>query len=112
MLSIIRADGTVEQQALMQLRSRSGEVDREVTAVVTKIIADVRQDKDEALKRYAQKFDGAAPQKLEVSREEIQKALLAADDDFVRALRRAKENIAAFHERQKQQSFWMPSPTA
>lgn len=110
MLSIIRADGTVEQQALMQLRSRSGEVDREVTAVVTKIIADVRQDKDEALKRYAQKFDGAAPQKLEVSREEIQKALLAADDDFVRALRRAKENIAAFHERQKQQSFLDAQP--
>ena len=110
MLSIIRADGTVEQQALMQLRSRSGEVDREVTAVVTKIIADVRQDKDEALKRYAQKFDGAAPQKLEVSREEIQKALLTADDDFVRALRRAKENIAAFHERQKQQSFLDAQP--
>lgn len=110
MLSIIRADGTAEQQALMQLRSRSGEVDREVTAVVTKIIADVRQDKDEALKRYAQKFDGAAPQKLEVSREEIQKALLAADDDFVRALRRAKENIAAFHERQKQQSFLDAQP--
>lgn len=110
MLSIIRADGTAEQQALMQLRSRSGEVDREVTAVVTKIIADVRQDKDEALKRYAQKFDGAAPQKLEVSREEIQKALLTADDDFVRALRRAKENIAAFHERQKQQSFLDAQP--
>lgn len=110
MLSIIRADGTAEQQAMMQLRSRSGEVDREVTAVVTKIIADVRQDKDEALKRYAQKFDGAAPQKLEVSREEIQKALLAADDDFVRALRRAKENIAAFHERQKQQSFLDAQP--
>ena len=110
MLSIIRADGTAEQQALAQLRSRSGEVDREVTAVVTKIIADVRQDKDEALKRYAQKFDGAAPQKLEVSREEIQKALLTADDDFVRALRRAKENIAAFHERQKQQSFLDAQP--
>lgn len=110
MLSIIRADGTAEQQALMQLRSRSGEVDREVTAVVTKIIADVRQDKDEALKRYAQKFDGAAPQKLEVSREEIQKALLTADDDFVCALRRAKENIAAFHERQKQQSFLDAQP--
>ena len=110
MLSIIRADGTAEQQALAQLRSRSGEVDREVTAVVTKIIADVRQDKDEALKRYAQKFDGAAPQKLEVSREEIQKALLTANDDFVRALRRAKENIAAFHERQKQQSFLDAQP--
>ena len=67
-------------------------------------------NKDEALKRYAQKFDGAAPQKLEVSREEIQKALLAADDDFVRALRRAKENIAAFHERQKQQSFLDAQP--
>ena len=43
MLSVIRADGTAERQALRLLRSRSGEVDREVTAVVTQIIETVRQ---------------------------------------------------------------------
>ena len=77
MLSVIRADGTAERQALRLLRSRSGEVDREVTAVVTQIIETVRQKGDAALKQYAQQFDGVVPAQMEVPKEEIQKALSA-----------------------------------
>lgn len=105
MLNIIRADGKAEQQALSLLKSRSGEVDRKVTAVVTEIIETVRRDGDKALAMYAEKFDGKAPDKLEISKEEIEAALAAADPKFVRALRASAENIAKFHERQKQQSF-------
>ena len=110
MLSVIRADGTAERQALRLLRSRSGEVDREVTAVVTQIIETVRQKGDAALKQYAQQFDGVVPAQMEVPKEEIQKALSTADKDFIGALRRAQENIAAFHARQKQQSFLDAQP--
>ena len=105
MLNIIRADGEAEQQALSLLKSRSGEVDRKVTAVVTEIIETVRRDGDKALAMYAEKFDGKAPDKLEIPKEEIEAALAAADPKFVRALRASAENIANFHERQKQQSF-------
>lgn len=105
MLNIIRADGKAEQQALSLLKSRSGEVDRKVTAVVTEIIETVRRDGDKALAMYAEKFDGKAPDKLEIPKEEIEAALAAADPKFVRALRNSAENIAKFHERQKQQSF-------
>ena len=105
MLNIIRADGNAEQQALSLLKSRSGEVDRKVTAVVTEIIETVRRDGDKALAMYAEKFDGKAPDKLEISKEEIEAALAAADPKFVRALRASADNIAKFHERQKQQSF-------
>ena len=105
MLNIIRADGNAEQQALSLLKSRSGEVDRKVTAVVTEIIETVRRDGDKALAMYAEKFDGKAPDKLEIPKEEIEAALAAADPKFVRALRNSAENIAKFHERQKQQSF-------
>ena len=77
MLSVIRADGTAERQALRLLRSRSGEVDREVTAVVTQIIETVRQKVDAALKQYSQQFDGVVPAQMEVPKEEIQKALSA-----------------------------------
>lgn len=87
MLSVIRADGTAERQALRLLRSRSGEVDREVTAVVTQIIETVRQKGDTALKQYAQQFDGVVPAQMEVPKEEIQKALSTADKDFIGALR-------------------------
>ena len=110
MLSVIRADGTAERQALRLLRSRSGEVDREVTAVVTQIIETVRQKGDAALKQYAQQFDGVVPAQMEVPKEEIQKALSTADKDFIGSLRRAQENIAAFHAWQKQQSFLDAQP--
>ncbi len=111
MLNIIRADGNAEQQALSLLKSRSGEVDRKVTAVVTEIIETVRRDGDKALAMYAEKFDGKAPDKLEIPKEEIEAALAAADPKFVRALRASAENIAKFHERQKQQSFIDTQPS-
>ena len=105
MLNIIRADGKAEQQALSLLKSRSGEVDRKVTAVVTEIIETVRKEGDAALAMYAEKFDGKAPDKLEIPKEEIEAALAAADPKFVQALRNSAANITKFHERQKQQSF-------
>lgn len=110
MLSVTRADGSAERQTLELLRSRSGEVDRKVAIVVTQIIETVRQEGDAALRRYAEQFDSAAPARLEVTKEEIEQALDTADADFVQALRRAKENITAFHARQKQQSFWDAQP--
>lgn len=110
MLSVTRADGSAERQTLELLRSRSGEVDRKVATVVTQIIETVRQEGDAALRRYAEQFDSAAPARLEVTKEEIEQALDTADADFVQALRRAKENITAFHVRQKQQSFWDAQP--
>lgn len=110
MLSFTRADGSAERQTLELLRSRSGEVDRKVATVVTQIIETVRQEGDAALRRYAEQFDSAAPARLEVTKEEIEQALDTADADFVQALRRAKENITAFHARQKQQSFWDAQP--
>ena len=110
MLSVTRADGSAERQTLELLRSRSGEVDRKVATVVTQIIETVRQEGDAALRRYAEQFDSAAPARLEVTKEEIEQALDTADADFVQALRRAKENITAFHVRQKQQSFLDAQP--
>lgn len=110
MLSVTRADGSAERQTLELLRSRSGEVDRKVATVVTQIIETVRQEGDAALRRYAEQFDSAAPARLEVTKEEIEQSLDTADADFVQALRRAKENITAFHARQKQQSFWDAQP--
>lgn len=110
MLSVTRADGSAERQTLELLRSRSGEVDRKVATVVTQIIETVRQEGDAALRRYAEQFDSAAPARLEVTKEEIEQSLDTADADFVQALRGAKENITAFHARQKQQSFWDAQP--
>lgn len=105
MLPIVKADGVKEQELLGALRQRSTEVDKQVTKTVAEIIENVRVNGDRAVEEYTLKFDGKLPSSIEVSREEINDALTEADPDFVTALLNAMENIADFHNRQKQQSF-------
>ncbi len=108
MLPIVTANGKDEKELLRALRSRSGEVDRKVTSVVSEIIENVRVNGDKAVNEYTLKFDGKLPPAIEVSREEINDALTNADENFVSALLNAQENIADFHNRQKHQSFIDP----
>ena len=76
-----------------------------VEGIVADIIQDVRQNGDEALYRYCEKFDGAKLDSLEVSQAEIDEALALVDADFLRILRRAAENIRKFHEKQRRNSL-------
>ena len=78
---------------------------QDVSGAVSRIIADVRQNGDDALKRYGQEFDNAELQTLEVSAEERAAALAAVDADFLEILREAAAHIRAFHEKQKRQDF-------
>lgn len=76
-----------------------------VADVVANIIADVRKNGDEALKRYAREFDGAAADVLEVSAEERAAALAEVDAEFIEILKEAAAHIRAFHEKQKRTDF-------
>lgn len=106
MLDITRADGFAERMLINQIKSRSGETDRKVSAAVSEIIYAVRMGGDEAAREYTEKFDGAVPEKTEIGREEMETALKNSSSDFVYALHKAAENIRGFHERQKQQSWF------
>ena len=110
MIPIVKADGTAEQQLLSALRSRAGEVDKKVTESVSEILDRVRREGDAAVQYYTEKFDGGLPPAFEVDREEINDALTNADPAFVEALLNAQANIAAFHNRQKRESFIDPHP--
>ncbi len=72
----------------------------DVSEIVSGIIDDVRENKDEALFKYALKFDNANLTSLEVSKEEIEKAYNECDEEFKRILNKAAENIKAFHKNQ------------
>ena len=76
-----------------------------VEQIVTEIIADVRTNGDEALRRYCLKFDGAELSSLEVSQNEIDEAVQLVSPEFIRVLELAAENIRAFHSRQVRNSF-------
>ena len=77
----------------------------DVTAIVTDIIANVRQNGDKALYEYCEKFDKAKLDTLLVTPEEIQEAAEAVGEEFLEILRKAAANIRKFHQKQVRNSF-------
>ena len=104
----IYVNGKDDVEFFKTLDQRSGETDKKVTATVTEIIDNVKANGDKAVKDYTVKFDGKLPEYYEVPRDVINDALTEADQDFVNALLNCVENITAFHQRQKSQSFVDP----
>ncbi len=77
----------------------------QVTDVVADILADVKQNGDAALLRYAEKFDHVALSSLEVTKEEIETAMTSIEPDFLAVLEEAAGNIRRFHSQQVRSSF-------
>lgn len=77
----------------------------DVADAVAEILADVRKNGDEALRRYCERFDGAKLDVLEVSAEERAAAMAAVDPELIAILKEAAANIRAFHEKQKRTDF-------
>lgn len=95
------------QDGIPDFTARRAQDTKQAEETVAKIIADVRQNGDAAVKEYCRRFDGAAPDVLEVTRAERQAAFESADPEWIRILKRAAENIRAFHEKQKRTGFFM-----
>lgn len=79
---------------------------------VAAILADVRERRDQAVFDLTKKFDGAdiCAENIEVSEEEIQEAYASADPSLLEILRKAKENIRVYHEKQKRYSWFDSKP--
>ena len=105
MINIIKADGKNEVEFLSKIEERSRNTNNDVTAVVTEIINNVRENGDKAVREYTIKFDGKAPENFEVSKDEIMSAVAECEPEFIVTLKKAADNIRDFHSRQKQQSW-------
>ena len=86
-----------EQRMLFE---RGREVDPEVAASVTAMIADVRKHGDAALREYARRFDGVSLAALEVPAAALHEALTSLAPELRTALEQAADAIAAFHRAQ------------
>src|SRR5436190_22096669 len=78
---------------------KQGLIDR-----VKPILADVKSNGDEAVKRYTLQFDKVAIDSLEVSQEEIDDATRLLPSALRKAIDTAAENIRRFHEKQCMQT--------
>ena len=74
--------------------------------VVDRILADVRREGDDALRRYTESIDGVALDDLLVSENELYDGLQLVDQSIVDALKTAAARIEAFHRRQLRQSWF------
>ncbi|MGR5146166.1 histidinol dehydrogenase [Photobacterium alginatilyticum] len=73
-----------------------------ITAIVSDVIAGVRQRGDKALLELTEKFDKIRPESIKVSNLEVEAAAERLSDEMKQALKQAYDNIATFHKAQKQ----------
>ncbi len=82
-----------------------GEIKSDVGPVVADIIAKVRARGDEALREFADRFDGGAPESLEVTPEEMAAAVRQTDPALLAVMKESVQNIRDYHSRQVRSSF-------
>ena len=73
----------------------------QLNATVNGVLNDVRENGDEAVKRYEEKFDHASLASLEVTDDEKTEARHLVSKDLYDSLVLAHDNIVKFHESQK-----------
>lgn len=90
---------------LADLVARQTVATQDVASAVQKIVEDVKNQGDQAVKEYTATFDGVQLTDLKVTDEEKQAALSQVDEQFLKVLKQAKQNIQAFHQKQLRQGF-------
>src|SRR5699024_2665454 len=76
------------------------------------IVEDVTKRKDQALFEYTKKIDKTDlnSNNIRVTEEEIQEALNTIDPKLLEVMKKAMKNIRAYHEKQKQYSWFDSQP--
>lgn len=105
MLREIRKTETKQLRAYLD--SRNTDISSDVLLKVNEIIRDVKENGDDALRRYTKDFDGVELSSFRVSQKDIDNAASQCKKEFVTAMEKAAHNIIAFHERQKMNSYLM-----
>jgi len=85
-----------------EILSRPTFDNKQLLKQVGKILQDVRQKGDTAVKKYTKKFDGIALRKMQVDAKEIKKAEALISFELKQAIDQAYANILLFHNTQKE----------
>ena len=86
MIRIAKGDRAYCEAFIQSLKARVSENDRSVEDKVAEILKDVRDNGDEAVRRYTMKFDGWAPEKAEITKEEIDALTADCDPAFIASM--------------------------
>ena len=101
MMKIMKYNG----QRADELLNRAEETKKDVTAVVSEILENIRKGGDKAVLEYCEKFDGVRPGTLLVTDAEVEAAYQAVEPELIATMELAAANIERFHKQQKRTGF-------
>jgi histidinol dehydrogenase len=108
MLQIVKADGTAEQEALADIRSRAAEAGARIQTTVAEMMENVRKNGFPAVEAYALQLDGASPR--EITAREWDEAVSRCPKALYDALERAASNIRDYQSKLLQKTQTWTSP--
>jgi histidinol dehydrogenase len=91
--------------ALLRKRASTSVKEDDVQKTVRKIILDVQNTGDRAVRKYTKKFDAVDLKNLTVSKREIESSAKTVDGKFLAAMKKAAARIKKFHELQREKSW-------
>ncbi|MEE1314296.1 MAG: histidinol dehydrogenase [Faecalimonas sp.] len=111
-MRIQRLNEATKKNLLEDLLKRSPNQYTEYEERVAAILEEVKVKKDAAVFAFTQKFDGVelCAENIEVTEAEIAEAYTLVDPSLVEIIRKAKENIRVYHEKQKRYSWFDSKP--
>lgn len=95
----------VDDQWINQLLNRSQFDLKDVNQTVESILDDVKNNQDEALIKYTNRFDKVHLESFRIESSVIEAAYARIDKQLLSYLEQAKENIKTYHERQVMTSY-------
>lgn len=111
-MEIIKLDESSKQNLLADLLKRDPNNYGEYMGKVQKIVDDVKERKDAAVFQYTRDFDRAEinAANIRVTQAEIEEAMAQVDPELIEVMKKSLKNIRAFHELQKQKSWFESKP--
>ena len=111
-MRIVRLTSETKADLMDKLLKRSPVNYREYEELVSEIVEAVREHGDKALFEYTEKFDHFAlhADNIRVTADEIKEAYSSLDPALIESMKKSAENVRAFHEKQKRESFFTTKP--
>ena len=111
-MRIIKLNEETKKNIMSELIKRDPNQYQSYEAVVKDILDNVKLNGNKALFEYTKKFDGfdLSESNMVITREEIDEAYSLLDPELVATMKKAMENIRAFHEKQLMESWFTSRP--
>lgn len=96
---------------VQSLMTKSYGDDQKLESIVSDILCKVKSEGDRALSELTLKFDGVDLDKtgLRVQQNEIEEAYTLVSPEYLSSIRRARDNVRDYHEKQKRNSWFSPA---